>query len=120
MPSGKPRIVFLDRATLSVPIQPPDWPHEWENFDATGPAEVPDRIADAEVAIVNKVELRREIIERASRLSLVLIAAIGTDNVDMAALDERAIAWHNVVGYGATSVAEHVMALILALRRNGS
>ena len=120
MPSGKPRIVFLDRATLSVPIQPPDWPHEWENFDATGPAEVPDRIADAEVAIVNKVELRREIIERASRLSLVLIAAIGTDTVDMAALDERAIAWHNVVGYGATSVAEHVMALILALRRNGS
>lgn len=118
MPPGKPRIVFLDRATISVPVKAPAWPHEWENFDATGPAEVADRIADAEVVIVNKVELRRETIERASRLSLVLIAATGTDNVDTAALDERNIVWHNVVGYGATSVTEHVMALILTLRRN--
>lgn len=91
MPPGKPRIVFLDRATISVPVKAPTWPHEWQNFDAAGPAEVADRIADAEVVIVNKVELRRETIERASRLGLVLIAATGTDNVDTAALDERNI-----------------------------
>ena len=42
----------------------------------------------------------------------------GTDNVDIAALDERAIAWHNVVGYCHICRREHVMALILALRRN--
>ena len=51
-------------------------------------------------------------------LRLVAVAATGTDNVDMAACRERGIAVVNIRDYSVVSVPEHVMTLVLALRRN--
>ena len=43
MPLANPRIVFLDSATLSAPITPPDWPHRWQSFGATNTGDQPVR-----------------------------------------------------------------------------
>jgi glycerate dehydrogenase len=115
-----PVIVFLDRATLApeIALRRPSYPHEWREHDRTAPEEIAERTRDAAVVIVNKVRLDHAAIAAAPKLRLVLVAATGTDNVDLEACRARGIPVRNVAGYGATSVAEHVFTLVLALRRN--
>ena len=65
MKSGSPpRIVFLDRETLSpqTRLREPSFPHRLDVFGKTAPAEVAQRIADAEIVITNKAPLRRDAI----------------------------------------------------------
>jgi glycerate dehydrogenase len=113
-----PRIVFLDRATLPVPMRAPALPLQWQEFDATLPEQVVERLAQAEVAISNKVPLRAEALQQLSKLKLIAIAATGTNNVDLDYCRAHDIAVCNVSGYSTHSVAEHVFALLLTLRRN--
>ncbi|NIP73250.1 MAG: 2-hydroxyacid dehydrogenase [Gammaproteobacteria bacterium] len=87
----------------------------WRFHDETRPEELAGRLADAEVAVSNKVVLDREYLEEAPRLRLICVAATGTNNVDLAAARERGITVCNVRGYATPSVVQHVYSLILAL-----
>ena len=121
MPATAARsIVFLDRATLapSVRLRRPAFPHRWHDFARTAPHEIEARLADADVAVVNKLPLDRAMLQRLPRLRLIAVAATGTDAIDVAACRELGITVVNVRGYAAVTVPEHVFALILALRRN--
>ena len=121
MGSGSPpRIVFLDRETLSpqTRLRAPSFPHRLDVFEKTAPAEVVERIADAEIVITNKVPLRRESIVSAKNLRLVAVAATGTDIVDAKACAERGITVSNIRNYAVNTVPEHTFALIFALRRS--
>jgi glycerate dehydrogenase len=115
-----PLIAFLDRDTFAAEIAfaRPAAAHRWAEYPRTAAGEIVERIADATVVIVNKVPLSGATLAQAPRLRLVLVAATGTDNVDLEACRERGIRWQNVVGYGTSSVVDHVFTLILALRRN--
>ncbi|MCB9645263.1 MAG: glycerate dehydrogenase [Deltaproteobacteria bacterium] len=112
------RVVFLDRATLDAHIPSPGFPHEWKEFGCTAPGEVRARLAGATMAVVNKVRLDAETLAALPDLRLVVVAATGTDNVDLEACRALGIRVSNVRGYAADSVAEHVVACVLALRRN--
>ena len=114
------RIVFLDRETIgpSVQLTRPRAPHDWETHDRTAIDQIVDRLAGAGVAIVNKVPLRRETLERLPELKFVAVAATGYDVIDMEACRARGITVSNVRGYAVNTVPEHTMALILALRRS--
>ena len=118
--NSPPRIVFLDRETLSpqTRLREPSFPHRLDVFGKTAPAEVAERIADAEIVITNKVPLRRESIVRAKNLRLVAVAATGTDIVDAKACAERGITVSNIRNYAINTVPEHTFALIFALRRS--
>src|SRR6476661_2371802 len=121
MKSGSPpRIVFLDRETLSpqTRLREPSFPHRLDVFGKTAPAEVAQRIADAEIVITNKAPLRRDAIVSAKNLRLVAVAATGTDVVDAKACAEQGIAVSNVRNYAVNTVPEHTFALIFALRRS--
>jgi len=83
----------------------------------TAPDQVAGRIADAQVAITNKVVLDAERLAGAPDLKLVCITATGTNNVDLGAAAERGITVCNVRAYATASVVEHVFALILSLTR---
>lgn len=111
-------IVFLDRATLPVPMRMPALPLRLEEYESTLPEQAAERLAHAEVAISNKVLLRAELLERLPKLKLIAVAATGTNNVDLDYCRSRGIAVCNVSGYSTHSVAEHTFALLLALRRN--
>lgn len=114
------RIVFLDRGTLApvVNLRRPSFPHAWQAYERTAPDEVVERLRGATVAIVNKVPLRREVLERLPDLRLVAVAATGTDCVDKACCAERGIVVANIRDYATHTVPEHTFALILALRRS--
>ncbi|AOK16649.1 glycerate dehydrogenase [Burkholderia cepacia] len=113
-------IVFLDRATLSphTVLKPFPFPHVLRTFERTAPADVADRIRDADVVIVNKVRLDAAALSGAERLRLVAIAATGTDIVDLDACAAHGIVVSNIRGYAVRTVPEHTFALIFALRRS--
>ena len=112
------KIVFLDRDSLIANVRPPAFEHDWQDYPATAPDEVVERLRGASVAITNKVPLRADAIAQLPDLKLVAVAATGTDNIDLAACRERGIAVCNIRDYSLVSVPEHTFALMLAVRRD--
>ena len=113
-------IVLLDRATISsqTVLRSPVFPHQLAIHDHTQPDEVAQRIAEADIVVVNKVKLTEDTLHHARRLKLVAVAATGTDNVDLKACTARGIAVSNIRNYAMHTVPEHTFALIFALRRS--
>ncbi|QDW73530.1 D-2-hydroxyacid dehydrogenase [Lachnospiraceae bacterium KGMB03038] len=111
------KIVFLDAKTIGDDI-------DLSGFDRLGEVvkygfsrseQVPWRTADADVVIVNKVEVNESTIGNAKNLKLVCVTATGTNNLDKEYLDRRGIAWRNVAGYSTQSVAQHTFAMLFYL-----
>ena len=112
------KIVFLDSDTVVADVRRPSFAHEWQAYPATTSEQVVSRLRDANIAITNKVQLRREVLEQLPGLKMVAIAATGTDNVDIEYCRERCIVVSNIRNYSVHTVPEHVFMLMLALRRN--
>jgi glycerate dehydrogenase len=111
-------IVFLDRDSLLATVRPPAFEHQWRDYPATLPGQVPERLAGATIAITNKVPVRAADIAKLPDLKMIAVAATGTDNVDLAACRERGIVVSNIRNYSVVAVPEHCFTMILALRRN--
>lgn len=116
----KHRIVFLDRDTLApeIELRKPGFEHCWIDFLRTYPEQVAERLEDATIAVVNKVPIRKAVIEQLPKLKLIAVAATGTDIIDKQACHELGIVISNVRGYAVTTVPEHTFALMLALKRS--
>ena len=114
------RIVFLDRSTMAPVLQlrRPHFEHDWVEHERTAPSQVVERLRDCDIAISNKVAIRRESIAQLPRLKMIAIPATGHDAFDIDACAERGIVVSNVRGYAINTVPEHTFALILALRRS--
>lgn len=114
------KIVFLDRDTLSpqTRLREPRFAHELICYSRTSAHEVAQRLADADIVLVNKVRLDAQAIAAASRLQLIAVAATGTDMVDLAASQACGIVVSNIRNYAVHTVPEHTFALIFALRRS--
>lgn len=76
------------------------------------------RIRDAEVVLLNKLEIDRAHLSGASKLRLIALAATGTNNIDLIAARELGIGVCNVPAYCTDSVVQHVWALILSLTQH--
>ncbi|WCN09355.1 D-2-hydroxyacid dehydrogenase [Marinomonas mediterranea] len=113
------KAVFLDRGSFPshIDIRMPEG-IELINYHNTSEADVAERIVDADIVLTNKVPLKKEAIERATKLKLVQVMATGTNNVDSEFCQQANIAVQNVEGYSTVSVPEHTFSLMLALRRN--
>lgn len=82
---------------------------------ASAPKQVSERLKDASVVISNKVMLDAAALAANPQVKLILLAATGTNNVDLAAARAQGITVCNCQGYGTPSVAQHTLALLLAL-----
>ena len=87
-------------------------------FDRTEPADLKARLADSEIAILNKTRIDAAAIRAARRLKLIVLAATGTDNVDTAAAKTHGIGVANIRGYCSAALAQHVCALIMELTQH--
>ena len=87
----------------------------WERHAATDEGERFERMQNASIAVLNKVKLDASLLRTLPDLRLVLLAATGTDNVDLQACREAGITVCNVTDYCTPSVAQHVFSLVLAL-----
>ena len=84
-------------------------------YDKTMPGEIADRVRNADVLILNKVRLSRDVLAEAKNLRLICEAATGFDNIDLEYCREKGIAVCNVVGYSTQSVAQLTVAMALSL-----
>lgn len=112
------RIVFLERNTIQAEFRRPNFDHEWIEYGETLSAQVVDRLRGATIVISNKLPLREAELSRLPDLKLIAIAATGSDNIDLDYCRAHGIAVSNTRGYAVNSVPEHVLMMILALRRN--
>ncbi|MBP8236709.1 MAG: 2-hydroxyacid dehydrogenase [Pseudomonas sp.] len=74
-----------------------------------------ERLQGAQVAISNKVPLEAKVFAACPELKLVLVAATGTNPIDLAAARAHGVSVCNCQGYGTPSVAQHTLMLLLAL-----
>lgn len=111
------KLVFLDKKTIGDDMDFTQFTQLGEvvEYDFTSPEEVPERVTDADVVIVNKVPINEQTIHTAQNLKLVCVTATGTNNLDKDYLAERGIAWRNTAGYSTESVAQHTFAMLFYL-----
>lgn len=112
------RIVFLERNTIAADFRRPAFDHEWIEFGESFQDQVVERLRGATIAISNKLSLREAELSQLPALKLIAIAATGSDNIDLQYCREHEIAVSNTRGYAVNSVPEHVLMMMLALRRN--
>lgn len=111
-------IVFLERNTFNVEFRRPGFDHQWIEYGETEAGEAVERLRDATIAICNKLALREDVLSQLPGLKLIAVAATGTDNVDLDYCRAHNIAVCNTRGYAVSSLPEHALMLMLALRRN--
>lgn len=111
------KIVFLDAKTIGddIDLSGYDTLGEVVKYDFSTSEEVPARAADADVLVLNKVQVNEQTIGTARNLKLVCVTATGTNNLDKDYLAKRNIAWRNVAGYSTESVAQHTFAMLFYL-----
>ena len=88
---------------------------ELQLFASTDASEVLARVRDADVIISNKVIIDAATMQHCAKLKLILISATGTNNIDLEQARQQGIVVCNCQGYGTSSVAQHTLALMLAL-----
>jgi len=112
------KIVVLD----SIPLNPGDldWTplHQLGEvvlYENSAPADVAERIGEADVVYSNKVPVRAEAISGASRLKLISVLATGYDIIDVEAARQAGVLVCNVPAYSSDFTAQSAIALLLEL-----
>ncbi len=81
-------------------------------------ANVAEEIRDADALVVRSAtKVTAQLLANAERLRVIGRAGTGVDNVDLDAATQKGVVVMNTPGGNAQSVAEHTMALLLALAR---
>ena len=95
------KIVFLDVKTIGDDIDLSGFEQLGEviKFGFTRADQVAERVKDADVVVLNKVQIKRDTLGDPDHLKLICVTATGTNNLDKELLDEKGIAWRNVAGY---------------------
>jgi glycerate dehydrogenase len=114
------RAVFLDYATVSFngDLDPAALRRAMPGLelrDHSTQAEVPEAIAGATIVLLNKLQVTRETMARSPDLKLIVLAATGTNNIDLEAARERNIGVCNLRDYCTASVVQHVLGVMLLL-----
>jgi len=117
MEENRLKIVFLDRKTIGddLDLSGFDRLGEVVMYDFSDPGEVPDRVKDADIIVLNKTRIDENTIGTARKLKLVCVTATGTNNLDKDYLAKKGIEWRNVAGYSTETVAQHTFALCFYL-----
>ncbi len=95
-------------------LRQPGW-----DVRVSNPKEYLSCLPDADALLVRSaVKVTREVLEKAPRLRVIGRAGVGVDNVDLAAATAAGVIVMNTPGGNAVSVAEHTLALMLAMARS--
>lgn len=110
------KIVFLDAATMGdVSFSPISALGELECFQTSDREEALQRVKDAEVLIINKIKVDKELVDAAPKLRLICEAATGVNNIDLEYAASKGIPVRNAVGYSTDSVVQMTFMMILSL-----
>jgi glycerate dehydrogenase len=109
-------IVFLDCSTVGdTSLKPLEEQGDFSCYQYTQPEETIERLQGADVAIVNKTKITKEVIDACPQLKLVCVAATGMNNIDLEYAAQKDVVVKNVADYSTNSVAQVTFALVLEL-----
>lgn len=112
------KIVVLDK-----PRENPgeiDWSALYELGDVEMNDRVPqnealDHIKDADVVLLNKTNITREMLLQCKKLKFISVIATGYNTVDFVAAKELGIPVSNVPSYGTEGIGQHAFALLMEI-----
>lgn len=84
-------------------------------YDRTAPEDVIERIDDAEIVLLNKTPLGKDVFEACPKLKLVSVLATGYNVVDVQAARAHGVTVCNVPAYSTGAVAQMTFALLLEI-----
>lgn len=112
-------LVVLDADTLGEnDLSPLEKVANVTLFPLTSDDQVVPRARDAQVIVTNKVVISEQHLEQLPNLSLICVAATGTNNVDLQAAKDHGVTVCNVAGYSTASVVQHTFSLMTMLMAN--
>ncbi len=108
------KIVFLEANTLGSDVDLSGFSKYGEviKYPLSDKEENAKRVREADIVVVNKIQVGKELLSEADHVKLVCISATGTNNVDFDYCNARGIAVKNVRSYSTWSVAQHTFALL--------
>ena len=110
------KIVFLDALTMGeTPMDEIAALGEFVCYPSSTAEEARERVADADVAILNKVIVDEAFLDSAPKLRLICEAGTGINNIDTALCEKRGVLVRNVAAYSTESVAQTTWMHILNL-----
>lgn len=112
------KIVILDQLVELMGTKSWDLFDEFGDVDiynSTDESETINRSKDADVIIVNKVDITEEVMDSCPNLKYIGLLSTGYNVVDVDYAKERGIAVANVPTYGTDTVAEYTIGMLLAL-----
>ena len=110
------KIVFLDSSTLGdVPFTPISDLGDLILYRVSSRDDALQRVKEADVLIINKIKVDKELIDAAPNLKLICVAATGVNNVDLEYAASKGIPVRNAVGYSTESVVQSTFMTMLAL-----
>lgn len=86
-------------------------------ISASTESEIIEKIVDADVVMIQYTKLTKKIINSLKNCKLILRYGIGVENVDLEASASQGIYVANIPDYGTLDVANHAIALLMALSR---
>jgi glycerate dehydrogenase len=107
-------ISSVDRGDLDLAMLKATLP-SWQMFEQSAAQQIVPRIAQAHVVVANKAPLMKHTLAQAKDLTLICVAATGTNNVDLEAAAQQGVTVCNVRDYATASVVQHVFTLMLNL-----
>ena len=119
-PSQALKAVFLDYGTVSYrdDLDPAALQRVLPALEMrpnTEQSAVASVVAGTAVVLLNKLRMTRETIAATPTLRLILLAATGTNNVDLEAAREHGIGVCNLRDYCTASVVQHALGMLLTL-----
>ncbi|MCI8308497.1 MAG: D-2-hydroxyacid dehydrogenase [Lachnospiraceae bacterium] len=112
------KIVFMEAETLGEDV-------DLSHFSELGEVELytrgqtaaenAERIHDADIIVVNKLPMDKDILDGAKHLKMIALSATGTNNVNFEYTKSRGIIVKNVKGYSTQSVVQHTFAMLFYL-----
>ena len=111
------KIVVLESLSLGKDVDISIWGEfgDITYYENTAPEQIPERIKDADIVIINKSPLNESTLADAKNIKLICEAATGYNNVDIEYCKSRGICVTNVKGYSTPIVAQHTFAMALYL-----
>ena len=84
-------------------------------YDDTPQDKIAQTIGDAEIVMLNKGKITREILDACPNIKFISVVATGFNKIDLATAKERGIPVSNVPSYGSKAIGQHAIAHLLEI-----
>ena len=103
----------------NVSFEPFEKLGEFVRYENSTPKQAKERVKDADILLINKILVNKELIDAAPNLKLICIAATGVNNIDVDYAASKGIPVRNAVGYSTDSVVQSTFMHMLNLIGGG-